>query len=84
MVRKQSSIADSRFLKLIGPDDLDEREAKVVIDRTANDVDQVKRSSSRDPVNAFVWTFILKRFCREPIATRPSKMALSTGSFHKP
>ena len=47
MVRKQSSIADSRSLKLIGPDDLDEREAKVVIDRTANDVDQVKRSSSR-------------------------------------
>jgi hypothetical protein len=38
------STADSPSLKPIGPDDLDERAAKVVIERTANDVDQVKRS----------------------------------------
>jgi hypothetical protein len=40
------STADSLSLKLIDPDDLDERAAKVVIERTAYDVDQVKRSSS--------------------------------------
>ena len=45
MVRKRSSIADCRLLKLIDPDGLGEREAKVVIERTAYDVDQVKRSS---------------------------------------
>ena len=48
MVSKQFQllIVDSLLLKLIGPDDLDERAAKVVIERTANVVDQVKRSSS--------------------------------------
>jgi len=48
MVRQQSSVADSRSPKLIDPDSLGEREAKVVIERTANDVDQVKRSSPRN------------------------------------
>ncbi len=59
MVCKQSSVADSRSLKLIDPDALDEREAKVVIERTANDVDQVKRSSSCYP---FIWACRLKYF----------------------
>jgi len=48
MVRQQSSVADCWSPKLIDPDALGEREAKVVIKRTANDVDQVKRSSSRN------------------------------------
>ena len=39
------STADSLSLKLIDPDYLDERAAKVVVERTAYDVDQVKRSS---------------------------------------
>jgi hypothetical protein len=51
MVREQSSIADSWSLKWIDPDDLGEREAKVVIERTANDVDQLKRSPSRSPIH---------------------------------
>ena len=67
MVRKQSSIASCRLPKLIDPDDLGERKAKVVID-------QVKRSSSRNPIylDMQAQPFSL----REPTATRPSYMAL--------
>jgi len=57
MVRQHSPAADSRSPKSIDPDSLGEREAKVVIERTANDVertandvDQVKRSSPRNLV----------------------------------
>ena len=52
MVRKQFSVADSRPPKLIYPDTLGEREAKVIIERTANDVDQVKRPSFRNRIHS--------------------------------
>jgi len=70
MVRQQSSVADCWSPKLIDPDTLGEREAKVVIERTANDVDQVKRSSSRNPIHEDIQTQPFSR--REPIVTKPS------------
>ena len=70
MVREQSSIADSWSLKWIDPNDLGEREAKVVIDRTANDLDQVKRSLSRSPIHLDMQAQLFSH--RESIATRPS------------
>ena len=77
MVRKRSSIADCRLLKLIDPDGLGEREAKVVIERTAYDVDQVKRSASRNCIHLDMHAQSFS--CRGPIATRPSEMALTIG-----
>ena len=65
MVCQQSSAVGCWSPELIDPDSLGEREAKVVIERTANDVertandvDQMKRSSSRN----LIWTYLLNRF----------------------
>jgi len=44
-------VADCWSPKLINPDALGEREAKVVMERTANEVYQVKRSSSHNYIH---------------------------------
>ena len=70
MVRHQCSIADCWSPKLMDPDALGEREAKAVMERTANDVDQVKRLSSRNLIRMDIQTQPFSR--REPIVTKPS------------
>ena len=82
MVRQQSSVADCWSPKLIDPGALGEREAKVIIKRTANDVGQVKRSSSRNFIYMDIQAQPFSR--REPIVTKPSKMALSIGPVYQP
>ena len=82
MVNKRSSISESQLLKLIDPDDLDEQEAKVIIERTANDLDQLKRLSSPHPIHLYMQ--IQPFFRREPISTRPSYMALPIRPIYQP
>ena len=62
--------SDSRSPTLIDPDALGERETKVVIVRTANDVDQVKRSSSRNLIYIDVQAQPFPR--RGPMVTKSS------------
>ena len=80
-------VTDCWSPKLIDPDSLGERKAKVVIQRTANDVertanniDQVKRSSSRN-LNIEIQAQPVSR--REPIDTKPSEMALAIGPVYQ-
>jgi hypothetical protein len=58
---------------------LDGKEAKEIIQQTANSVDEVKRSSSHS-INAFSW---LKPPYREATAGGASEVALSIGSIDK-
>ena len=88
-------VADCWSPKWIDPHSLGGREAKVVIDktandvertandveRTANDVDQLKRSSSRKLIHFDIQAQPFSR--REPIVTKPSKMALPIGPVYQ-
>jgi len=81
-------VADCWSPKWIDPHCLGGREAKVVIDRTANDmertannVDQLKRSSSRNLIHIDIQAQPFSR--REPIVTKPSKMALPIGPVYQ-
>jgi len=65
--------------RLFNPYLSDGKEARVVMQRTANEVDQMKRWWSSNNVDIIrAGSTVL---CREPITTGPSKMAFSTRSL---
>src|SRR6266702_500783 len=57
------------------------KEAKLIVQQTANNVDEIKCSSS--PNLAVCSLLALKPTHREPVKTAPTSVALSRGSLHK-
>jgi hypothetical protein len=59
----------------------DGKETKQVVKHTANDVDQVKRSSSSNLIGI---DYGASRHFRKPIAGKHPQLALPTGSVNQP
>jgi len=70
------------FNRLLIPCWPDGKQARVVMQQAANDVDEMKRWSSHDCID---FRYVeLKYFYREPITTGPSTLAFPTRSLDQP